>query len=297
VWGSGRSTTRAPAPPSVSRALAAQQGQLYDALQNFVRLGMGVPRQELECRAGGNFSWNAGVDYRQELARSGQQPLVAALYRAAGLDLRADLDRLAAAPRIAADADAVAYAKENGEISVPVLTMNTTGDPSVIPAHSQAYERVVRHAGDADLLRSTFVHAIEHRLDTADRRGHRHWDGRWTLLSFTLPEFWQRQRHELRTRLLWAGFGPLQGGLWIAPRRPWTSSGCWPGWRRAGTCAPSSGSRTRGWTSPRWSARSGTSRISRTGTSTFSNGGTAVSPTARTPTRWAASWRCRRSGA
>ncbi|SFK52944.1 PaaX family transcriptional regulator [Geodermatophilus ruber] len=45
----------------------------------------------------------------------------------------------------------------------------------------------------------------------------RHWDGRWTLLSFTLPESWQRQRHELRTRLIWAGFGPLQGGLWIAP--------------------------------------------------------------------------------
>jgi phenylacetic acid degradation operon negative regulatory protein len=45
----------------------------------------------------------------------------------------------------------------------------------------------------------------------------RHWDGRWTLLSFSLPESWQRQRHDLRARLLWAGFGPLQGGLWIAP--------------------------------------------------------------------------------
>jgi phenylacetic acid degradation operon negative regulatory protein len=45
----------------------------------------------------------------------------------------------------------------------------------------------------------------------------RHWDGRWTLLSFSLPESWQRQRHDLRSRLLWAGFGPLQGGLWIAP--------------------------------------------------------------------------------
>jgi phenylacetic acid degradation operon negative regulatory protein len=43
------------------------------------------------------------------------------------------------------------------------------------------------------------------------------WDGRWTLLSFTLPESWQRQRHDLRTRLTLAGFGPLQGGLWIAP--------------------------------------------------------------------------------
>ncbi|MCO7218501.1 PaaX family transcriptional regulator C-terminal domain-containing protein [Klenkia sp. PcliD-1-E] len=45
----------------------------------------------------------------------------------------------------------------------------------------------------------------------------RFWDGRWTLLSFSLPGSWQRQRHELRARLVWAGFGPVQGGLWIAP--------------------------------------------------------------------------------
>jgi phenylacetic acid degradation operon negative regulatory protein len=43
------------------------------------------------------------------------------------------------------------------------------------------------------------------------------WDGTWTLLGFSLPDSWQRQRHALRSRLLWAGFGPLQGGLWIAP--------------------------------------------------------------------------------
>ena len=45
----------------------------------------------------------------------------------------------------------------------------------------------------------------------------RGWDGTWTLLGFSLPESWQRQRHALRSRLLWAGFGALQGGLWIAP--------------------------------------------------------------------------------
>jgi len=43
------------------------------------------------------------------------------------------------------------------------------------------------------------------------------WDGTWTLLSFSLPESWQRQRHDLRSQLSWTGFGPLQGGLWIAP--------------------------------------------------------------------------------
>jgi phenylacetic acid degradation operon negative regulatory protein len=43
------------------------------------------------------------------------------------------------------------------------------------------------------------------------------WTGTWTLLSFSLPESWQRQRHDLRSQLTWAGFGPLQRGLWIAP--------------------------------------------------------------------------------
>jgi len=43
------------------------------------------------------------------------------------------------------------------------------------------------------------------------------WDGTWTLLGFTVPESQRRQRHLLRSRLLWAGFGSLQGGLWIAP--------------------------------------------------------------------------------
>jgi phenylacetic acid degradation operon negative regulatory protein len=51
------------------------------------------------------------------------------------------------------------------------------------------------------------------RTDAVNRQ----WDGSWTLLGFSLPESWQRERHELRSRLLWAGFGPLQGGLWIAP--------------------------------------------------------------------------------
>jgi phenylacetic acid degradation operon negative regulatory protein len=45
----------------------------------------------------------------------------------------------------------------------------------------------------------------------------RSWDGSWTLLAFSLPESWRRQRHDLRSRLLWGGFGLLQSGLWIAP--------------------------------------------------------------------------------
>ncbi|MFI5680692.1 PaaX family transcriptional regulator [Streptomyces cellulosae] len=43
------------------------------------------------------------------------------------------------------------------------------------------------------------------------------WDGAWTLLGFSLPESWQRQRHDLRSRLAWSGFGALYSGLWVAP--------------------------------------------------------------------------------
>ncbi|MFI5660825.1 PaaX family transcriptional regulator C-terminal domain-containing protein [Streptomyces sp. NPDC051684] len=43
------------------------------------------------------------------------------------------------------------------------------------------------------------------------------WDGSWTLLAFSLPDAWKRRRHELRSRLVWSGFGTLYSGLWIAP--------------------------------------------------------------------------------
>ncbi|MFF4256798.1 PaaX family transcriptional regulator C-terminal domain-containing protein [Streptomyces sp. NPDC001663] len=45
----------------------------------------------------------------------------------------------------------------------------------------------------------------------------RDWDGTWTLVGFSLPEAWRSERHDLRSRLVWSGFGPLQNGLWVAP--------------------------------------------------------------------------------
>jgi DNA-binding transcriptional regulator PaaX len=45
----------------------------------------------------------------------------------------------------------------------------------------------------------------------------RNWDGHWALLAFSVPESRRDDRHALRTRLRWAGFGLLRDGLWIAP--------------------------------------------------------------------------------
>ncbi len=55
--------------------------------------------------------------------------------------------------------------------------------------------------------------------DTVLRSPAREWDGTWTLVSFSLPEERRDLRHQLRSRLVWRGFGPLQNGMWIAAGR------------------------------------------------------------------------------
>lgn len=123
-------------------------------------------RAELEKRAGGNVSWNAGVDYRHQLDISPDRDEVAALYRAAGLDLNADLAALNAGAHIKPDARAVAYLDRyisfDGNITVPVLTMHTTADGLVIPQEETAYADTVKAAGKQDLLRQVFVHRAGH---------------------------------------------------------------------------------------------------------------------------------------
>ena len=123
-------------------------------------------RYELEQRAGGNFSWNTGVDYRDQLAKSTGRAEVEALYKAAGLDLAKELDTLNDAPRISADPGAVSYVTKyityNGDLDIPVLTMHTTGDGLVEVTDENAYASVVRSADDSSQLRQVFVHRAGH---------------------------------------------------------------------------------------------------------------------------------------
>jgi Prolyl oligopeptidase family len=123
-------------------------------------------RAELEVRAGGNPSWNTGVNYRVQFDHSVDYNEVTALYAQAGLNLDADLNALQNAPRIAGDPGAVAYLNQfitfNGQISIPILTMHTTGDGLVLNEDEQTYASVVRSAGNNALLRETFVHRAGH---------------------------------------------------------------------------------------------------------------------------------------
>ena len=112
------------------------------------------------------MSWNTGVNYFTDLAKSVDLKEVTALYKAAGLSLTKDLLTLNGAPRISAKPSAVAYLAKNiafnGDISIPVLSMHTTGDGLVVPENEQAYRSVVDRDGNGNLLRQIFVNRAGH---------------------------------------------------------------------------------------------------------------------------------------
>jgi len=106
------------------------------------------------------------VDYTAQLALSADSAEVTALYKAAGLDLSADLATVQNATQITDDPSAAQYLEHNvtfdGKLSIPVLTMHTTGDGLVVPENESAYRSVVHHAGNPSLLRQIFVHRAGH---------------------------------------------------------------------------------------------------------------------------------------
>lgn len=131
-------------------------------IQNAYIVGIGPSaRVDLEAKAGGNPSWNVGIDYRRQLARSSQEAVVRRAYRTAGRDLRRDLERLADAPRIAPDRSAGAYMYRfgvpHGYTPVPVVTLHSTGDGGAVPDQERWYADQVGRFGDPSRLRQLYV--------------------------------------------------------------------------------------------------------------------------------------------
>lgn len=155
-----------PRPTGLTEQLAA----LAQVDEVFTQVFGPTARPDLERRAGGNPSWNVGVDYRHQLARSAQRDLVRQAYREAGLDLDADLDLLATAPRIAPDPDAVGWLHRFGALRgttpTPVVTMHSVADPAAAD-HERWYAGQVRHNGDPNRLRQLYTDRATHCAFTA----------------------------------------------------------------------------------------------------------------------------------
>jgi hypothetical protein len=123
-------------------------------------------RYSIEQSAGGNASWNAGVDYTAMFGDSPYRDEVRALYRAAGLDLHADLTDLTRHAAVSGDADAVGAVSRTstltGHLEVPLLTLHTLYDQLAPIEFENRYAQQVRAAGAGMLLRQAYV----------NRRGH-----------------------------------------------------------------------------------------------------------------------------
>jgi len=160
---------RLPEPASADYTAQAAAQAMWESLVDFEFAFQF--RQELEQRAGGNPSWNIGVDYRAMLSASPSRAEVAALYAGAGLDLQKDLSGLSRGASIKADAGAASYLERNitldGGLSVPALSMHTTGDGLATPTNESAFRDAVGAAGKADMLRQVYVHRAGHCTFTA----------------------------------------------------------------------------------------------------------------------------------
>ncbi|MCR2808332.1 MULTISPECIES: prolyl oligopeptidase family serine peptidase [unclassified Microbacterium] len=144
---------------------AVQQESLYTQLLGTI--GFVTPgRFDIESTAGGNATWNVGVDYGKLFAQSEDRALVAKLYREAGLDLKADLETLTQTADIAADPGSVetlrASSTLTGDLQMPVVSMHTLDDVLAPVQVEQEYAEDVRGAHDANLLRQFFVDHVGH---------------------------------------------------------------------------------------------------------------------------------------
>jgi pimeloyl-ACP methyl ester carboxylesterase len=170
-------------PPAPGDA-AGQEAQQYAWFASGVLAFIEYGRYEVEQSAGGNTSWNAGVDYAALLDHSEHADEVRALYRAAGLDLHHDLATLTRGAHITADPAALAHLDATSttgqHLAVPTLDIHTTSDQLVPVQQETAFGERVRASGSGALLRQAYVARQSHcnfttaeivaGVDTIDRR-------------------------------------------------------------------------------------------------------------------------------
>lgn len=191
------------AVPPAPNDYAGQEQQEFDTdfgppapfpVMVFIETG----RQQIELAAGGNPNWTAGVNFSRLTYESSYLPQIEALYRAAGLNLNADLNTLTRDANIKAYVPAerwmVQTSDNTGRLQIPELDLKTIADQLVPVQQENFYAHTVAAAGRSDLLRQAYVdaqshcnftpaelvagvHAIQHRVDTG------RWDDVWTASS------------------------------------------------------------------------------------------------------------------
>lgn len=133
------------------------------AFSGFLMPFLTAGRAVIEAAAGGNPAWTRGVNFTMQLAGSPYRAEVQALYRAAGIDLNADLRELTRQADITADPAAVRwtwqYSVPSGRLRVPELDLHTIGDNLVPVQMEDTYRQTVDRASRGQLLRQAYTEA------------------------------------------------------------------------------------------------------------------------------------------
>jgi hypothetical protein len=158
-----------PSAPAPASSPAAQEAAQYDvmfgggfSIMNFIELG----RVSIDQADGGQATWDVGTNFAAALQGSPFLPEVKALYRAAGLNLNADLANLTAHTNITANPSALLSlyrtSVPTGRLEVPELDLHTIGDNLVPVQNENYYRHLVDQAGSGDLLRQAYTESFGH---------------------------------------------------------------------------------------------------------------------------------------
>jgi hypothetical protein len=190
-WAAGQATPPPPTDPAAQEA-AQYQVEFTGAFStlDFIEAG----RPSIDQAAGGSATWTRGVNFARLLERSPYKREVAALYRAAGLSLGADLATLTGNAGISADPAAVRSLEQtsvpSGHLAVPELDLHTISDQLVPVQQEDFYARQVGAAASAQLLRQAYVASVGHcNFSPAElvagvlAIGHRVSSGRWDSVA------------------------------------------------------------------------------------------------------------------
>jgi hypothetical protein len=144
---------------------AAQYDALTSGSDNAIAFSL-AGRVSIEQAAGGQPATDAGTNYAQVLAGSPDKTEVTALYRAAGLNLDADLATLTKHAAVKGDPAAARSLQSTsvptGKLAVPELDLHTTGDNLVPVQQENTYAALVAKAGSSGLLRQAYTDSQGH---------------------------------------------------------------------------------------------------------------------------------------
>jgi pimeloyl-ACP methyl ester carboxylesterase len=157
--------TTGAAPPAAGD-FAGQELQEEEMLTSgqlqFIESG----RYSIAQAEGGDSGYNIGVNYGALLRQSPYYRQIEALYKAAGLNLGADIATLDQNESYAPEGDSLqrtqATSVNTGRLQVPELDVHTVSDQLAPVPFEATYAQRVALAGSAPLLRQVYANAIGH---------------------------------------------------------------------------------------------------------------------------------------